>query len=134
MSLQTLDLIRDAIHRGAGADEARQQRLERSRAAWLDGLAAPLARTTELESLAADRGEHPEPARGRVGEPPRGDDGAEPRAAVITAERFGQKEPFAVGAVALRGRAGERACHTRVASRNGDHANVADRGNDEDDG
>src|SRR6266542_4657700 len=116
MSLQTLDLIRDAIHRGAGADETRQQRLGRSRAICLDSLAAPLARATELESLAADCGEHPEPAGGRVGEPPRSNDCAEPWAVVIAAERFGQQESFAVGTVTLRGRAGERACHTRVTS------------------
>ena len=55
VALHPLDLIGDALHRGAGADEPGQQRLERT----LDGARGrfdrTLARAAQIEALAQHR-------------------------------------------------------------------------------
>ena len=126
MALQPLNLIGDAIHRGARADEPGEQRLERARAARLRGVAAAVARAAQLESLAGDDGEHAETPRGGVCQPMRGDDRAEAWTVVVAAQRLGQQQSLTVGRISLRRRARERACGHRH------DTNFADGRHDED--
>ena len=65
VALQALNLIGDAVHRRAGADEAGKQRLERPLAGLFDRLRRALAGAAQLEALSRHRGEHAEPPQSR---------------------------------------------------------------------
>ena len=64
VALQPLDLLDHPGHRGACADEAWEERLERTFVDLLDGMGRALAGAAELEALARDRREHAQPASG----------------------------------------------------------------------
>ena len=58
VSLQSLNLIGESIHRRAGADESRQQRFQWPLVVLIDRLAGTFTRTAQIESLSRDGGEH----------------------------------------------------------------------------
>ena len=60
VALQALNLIGDALHRGAGADEPREQRLERTLERSGRRFGRPFARQAQIESLAEDRAQRAE--------------------------------------------------------------------------
>ena len=68
VALQPLDLIGDPLHRGARADESRNQRLEWPFDRAGGGLERAVASGTELEPLAQDRADRPEPLERSAGE------------------------------------------------------------------
>ena len=88
VALQPLNLIDDPVHRGAGADEAGQQRLERALDVRLRRGRAALARAAQFEALAGDGGHHLHPPHHRVPRRPRRGhrDGA--RAVGVATDRF----------------------------------------------
>jgi hypothetical protein len=55
-------VVHDALHRRARAEESGEQRLERSTGLQLGGPQRALARGAQLEALARDGHDHPEPA------------------------------------------------------------------------
>ena len=66
IALQSLDLINDLVHRGAGAEEAWQQRLEWTLGGRVDRRRRPVADAAQVEALARDRRHHPDPAPQRM--------------------------------------------------------------------
>src|SRR3954447_13766531 len=68
VALHPLDLIRDALHRGAGADESGEQRLERAFQRARRTLERAVARETQVETLAQDRAQRSKPLDGRRGQ------------------------------------------------------------------
>ena len=84
--LQALDLFHHAHHGGAGAQEARKQRLERLLVDDFRRRRGALARGAEVEALSGDGGDHLEAALKSVGDRPEGEHGGIPRAVVIAAD------------------------------------------------
>jgi hypothetical protein len=66
VTLHTLNLIAQARHRGAGADESREERLERPFVGHLDRLAGAVAQAAQLEALSSDVRKHAEPPHRRI--------------------------------------------------------------------
>ena len=87
-ALQALDLIGDALHRRAGADEAGDQRLERRSMAPAAGSQRPLARRAQLEALAQHRAERAEPLQDRRRERPGPPPTAKRGAAAVATDRL----------------------------------------------
>ena len=129
VALHPLDLLDDAVHRGAGGQEPGQQRLERS----IDRRGRPppsmaIARGAQREPLARDRGNHSRAA-------------ASPDGRSAAARRRGRSAVLRRrGRAARRGRRrrGRRRCRAPTARASvarrvgfaaggGDHAHVADR-------
>ena len=65
VALQALDLVGHPLHRRAGADEARQQRLELPLHDRRRDLDRPLPGLAEVEPLPEHGAQHPEPLRSR---------------------------------------------------------------------
>ena len=88
VALHALNLLGDALHGGARADESGQQRLERS----LEHAAGRLGRTVaggaEIESLAQHRAERAKPLARAAGERPRARHQGESRPVRVAAERL----------------------------------------------
>ena len=80
VALQPLNLFDDARHRGAGGEEAGQQRLERAIDGQSDGRRRAIARGAQREALARDGGNHPQAPHHRMADRPRRATSAEARA------------------------------------------------------
>ena len=102
-ALEALDQIGDALHRGAGADEPGNQRLERPLDRAGDRLGRPLARGAELESLAQHGAQRAEPLQrraARTAAPPRpprsrGADPSRPIVSTAISGVDGRRRPIA---------------------------------------
>ena len=66
VALQPLDLIDHACHRGAGAEEARQQRLERAFGGGVDRGRRPIAHAAQIEPLPRHGRHHAHAAQQRM--------------------------------------------------------------------
>ena len=86
VALHALNLLGDALHGGARADESRQQRLERPLHDAARCVGEPLARGTEIESLPQNRAERAEALAGAPREGPGARHEREPRALLVAAE------------------------------------------------
>src|SRR5688572_5653048 len=105
LPLHALNLIGHAGHGGAGADESRQQRLERALAPLLlAGLGRPFAEAAQLEALAGHGGQQAELTSLRFGGLGLAGCNTEARPVRRLVERCNQER----GAVALRGPVGRR--------------------------
>ena len=88
VALHALNLLGDALHRGAGADKSRQQRLERSLQDAAGRLGGPIACGTEIEPLPQHRAERAKALPGAAGERAGARHQREPRALRVAAERL----------------------------------------------
>ena len=104
VALQPLNLIDHPVHRGAGADEAGQQRLERPLDARLRRGGAALARAAQLEALAGDGGHHLHAPHHRVPRGTRRGHGHGARAVGVAADLLGDQHAGTVRG-ALHGQA-----------------------------
>ena len=131
LPLHALNLVGDAGHGGAGADEAGQQRFERALAVLLGRLLRALAQAAQLESLARDRGEQPEAAALRLRDGAAAGGDAETGAV----GRFVEQRCEQWRAVALRaavgGRSGERQRLSAIAAAKRQQTGVAAADGDE---
>ena len=101
VTLQPLDLVGEAIHRRAGADESGQQRLEWSLVVLIDRLTRTFARAAQIESLPRDCCEHAQAASDRVFERRVQRERAASRPVLIGAECFDNQQPAVVLRVTL---------------------------------
>ena len=124
VALQPLNLLDDALHRRAGAQEPRQQRLERAVDGEVRRGDRPIARAAELEPLPRDRRDHAQSAHDRMAERPRRRDQAEARAIGVASERLDDEDAAPVRMAGCR-RPRERARCVRVAAGRRHHAHIA---------
>ena len=88
VALHALDLLGDALHGGARADESRKQGLERSLEHAAGGLGLPVAGGAQIESLAQHGAERAKPLPRAARERP-------------AARHHGESRPFGVAAERL---------------------------------
>ena len=86
VSLHALNLVAEARHRRAGADETGDERLERSLVGVLHCLTRAIAQAAQLEALASDMGEHTEPPHLGIAQSFRYRDHAAARTVVLLAQ------------------------------------------------
>ena len=99
VALQPLDLIDDAGHHGAGAEESGQQRFERPFRGRVDHGGWTIAHAAQIEALARDRRHHANAAQERMAQRTCRGDHDKAWAVGLAADRFEDQRAGAVGAV-----------------------------------
>ena len=133
VALHALDLLEHPIHRGAGADEPWEQRVERSLADRLERLRRTVAQPAQFEALTSNGREHAQPATVVIRRVARHDHGAGAWAVVVLPEWLREHDTVAMAAIALRRRLSNRPAFVGAASSRGDEPKLACRRRDEHD-
>ncbi len=122
VALHALNLIGDALHRGARADKSRQERLERPLEDAARRLGRAIAGGAEIEPLPQHGAERAEPLAGAAGERPAARHESESRPVRVAAERLDRHRRRGPGGQRAR-RANRQLARARriAAGRRGDH-------------
>src|SRR5688572_28512228 len=98
-------MLGDAGHRGARADEARKEWLQRTLVDLFHSHGGAFTRAAQLESLSCHGGKHTQTTSGTFRQSAGGDHRAETWGVAVATERLGQQHPLSVADTALVGRA-----------------------------